>query len=231
MKSLGKLLFSVIGVGSLVVLSACGGQPGANTANQAPAGDSTATTESPVAEAPATTTSPSAEVSPTASPGAEANGAATEDKNLGELAQTAASNGSFTTLTKAVQAAGLTDQLTGDKPYTVFAPTDAAFAALPAGTVDKLLQPENKQTLVKLLSYHVVPGKISSTELKSGDVKTVEGTPVTVKVDSASSEITVNNAKVIQPNIPASNGVIHVVDKVILPPDIQASLGGNQTAQ
>ncbi|MBD1944154.1 fasciclin domain-containing protein [Coleofasciculus sp. FACHB-712] len=231
MKSLGKLLFSVIGVGSLVVLSACGGQPGANTANQAPTGDSTATTESPVAEAPATTTSPSAEVSPTASPGAEANGAATEDKNLGELAQTAASNGSFTTLTKAVQAAGLTDQLTGDKPYTVFAPTDAAFAALPAGTVDKLLQPANKQTLVKLLSYHVVPGKISSTELKSGEVKTVEGTPVTVKVDSASSEITINNAKVIQPNIPASNGVIHVVDKVILPPDIQASLGSSQTAQ
>ncbi|MBD2085914.1 MULTISPECIES: fasciclin domain-containing protein [unclassified Coleofasciculus] len=231
MKSLGKLLFSVIGVGSLVVLSACGGQPGANTANQAPASDSTATTESPVAEAPATTTSPSAEVSPTASPGAEANGAATEDKNLGELAQTAASNGSFTTLTKAVQAAGLTDQLTGDKPYTVFAPTDAAFAALPAGTVDKLLQPANKQTLVKLLSYHVVPGKISSTELKSGEVKTVEGTPVTVKVDSASSEITINNAKVIQPNIPASNGVIHVVDKVILPPDIQASLGSSQTAQ
>jgi len=215
---LGNLLFGVLSVGSLVALSACGNP---ETTVTAP------TSESPVAEAPVTTESPIAEA-PTAT---ESPAATTEDKNLGELAQSAASAGSFTTLTKAVQAAGLTENLTGSTPYTVFAPTDAAFAALPAGVLDKLLLPENKPALVELLSYHVVPGKISSSDLKAGEVKTVEGTPVTVAIDSSTNDITVNNAKVIQPNIPASNGIIHVVDKVILPPDVQAGLDAPKTAQ
>ncbi|MFE1745788.1 fasciclin domain-containing protein [Coleofasciculus sp. H7-2] len=101
-------------------------------------------------------------------------------------------------------------------PFTVFAPTDAAFAALPEGTVEKLLQPENKAMLVKILTYHVIPGKVSSSQLKSGEVTTVEGSPVTVKVGT--DGVMVGNAKVLQANIEATNGIIHGIDKVIMPP-------------
>lgn len=136
----------------------------------------------------------------------------------GTIVEVAASNSSFKTLTAAVKAAGLTQQLSGKGPFTVFAPTDAAFAALPEGTVEKLLKPENKAALRKLLTYHVVPGEVDSTELKTGRVKTVEGAPVAVKVNGSS--VMVNDARVTTPDIKAQNGVIHVIDKVILPPDI-----------
>lgn len=199
---LAKVLFSAISVSSLVALSACNNQPVAENPTVPPATETQTTAETPA------TTVPSASPIPAGT---------TANQNLGELAQTAASQGSFTTLTKAVQAAGLTEQLTSKGPYTVFAPTDAAFAALPKGTVDKLLKPENKSKLVKLLGYHVVPGQVTSSQLTSGQVKTVEGTPVTIKVDSASNSVTVNGAKVVQADIPASNGIVHVVDKVILP--------------
>ncbi|MBD2607503.1 fasciclin domain-containing protein [Scytonema hofmannii FACHB-248] len=207
---LAKVFFSAISVASVVALSACNSQPVAENPTVPPATE-TQTTVPPTTETPATTV-PSVSPTPTGT---------TANQNLGELAQTAASQGSFITLTKAVEAAGLTEQLAGKGPYTVFAPTDAAFAALPKGTVDKLLKPENKSKLVKLLAYHVVPGQVTSSQLASGKVKTVEGTPVTIKVDSASNTVTVNGAKVLQADIPASNGIVHVVDKVIVPPNFK----------
>ncbi len=143
-------------------------------------------------------------------------GAATGSENLVALA---AANGSFKTLTAALKAADLTATLEGTGPFTVFAPTDQAFAALPQEALQELLKPENKALLVKILTYHVVPGKVVSTDLKSGAVKSVEGGSINVKVDSATG-VSVNEAKVVQPDIQASNGVIHVIDKVILPPDI-----------
>ena len=165
----------------------------------------TTPTEQPPAASPSTPTTPSTE------------GATTGGEN--NVVALAAANDSFKTLTAALTAAGLTETLSGEGPFTVFAPTDAAFAALPQDALQELLKPENKQILVKILTYHVVPGKVTSTDLKSGEVKTVEGGAVNVKVDPAAG-VTVNDAKVVQPDIQASNGVIHVIDKVILPPDI-----------
>lgn len=131
-----------------------------------------------------------------------------------DVVDTAVSAGQFTILAQALKAANLVDTLKGDGPFTVFAPTDKAFQALPAGTLEELLKPENKEQLVQILTYHVVPGKVLSTDLKSGEVKTVEGSTVTVKVGSS---VMVDNAKVIKADIPAKNGVIHVIDTVILP--------------
>ncbi|WP_017316787.1 fasciclin domain-containing protein [Mastigocladopsis repens] len=202
---LGKALFGVICASSLIALSACGQPSAENTTTQ--------TTETPVADVP-----------PAVPPIAETPTTPTASQNLAQLAQSASAQGSFTTLTRAVQAAGFTERLAEPGPYTVFAPTDAAFAALPKATLNNLLNPENKQQLVKLLSYHVILGQVTSSQLTSGQVKTVEGTPVTIKVDSTTSTVTVKDAKVIQADIPASNGVVHVVDKVILPPNFQASL-------
>lgn len=131
----------------------------------------------------------------------------------------AEANGNFKTLTAALKAAGLESTLQGKGPFTVFAPTDAAFAKLPQDALQELLKPENKQVLVKILTYHVVPGQVLSTDLKSGNVKSVEGGAITVKVDPQQG-VMVNDAKVTQADIKASNGVIHVIDNVILPPDI-----------
>jgi uncharacterized surface protein with fasciclin (FAS1) repeats len=130
------------------------------------------------------------------------------------VVEIAASAGSFNTLTAALKAAGLVEVLEGKRPFTVFAPTDEAFAALPEGTVENLLKPENKDTLVKILTYHVVSGAVMSTDLKAGEVATVEGSPVTIQLGES---VTVNDARVVQADIKASNGVIHVIDKVILP--------------
>lgn len=131
----------------------------------------------------------------------------------------AGSNPSFSVLTQALKAAGLEETLRGQGPFTVFAPSDAAFAKLPQDAVQDLLKPENKEVLVKILTYHVVPGQVLSTDLKSGQVKSVEGGPISVKVDPATG-VQVNDATVVQPDIKASNGVIHVIDNVILPPDL-----------
>jgi uncharacterized surface protein with fasciclin (FAS1) repeats len=140
------------------------------------------------------------------------------------IVETAKSEGSFTTLTKALEAAGLIETLEGKGPFTVFAPTDEAFAALPEETLEKLLMPENKEQLIKVLTYHVVSGTISFkdiTDKQEGQVPTVEGTPLDI-VAASSSDITVNEeVKVIQTDVSASNGVIQVVDKVILPPDLK----------
>ncbi len=133
-----------------------------------------------------------------------------------DIVDIAVANGNFTTLVAAVQAAGLVDTLKGPGPFTVFAPTDAAFAALPAGTVEDLLKPENKDALVAILTYHVVPGAVTSDQLagKRQDVATVNGK--TVHID-ARNGVRVNKARVTTADIIASNGVIHVIDKVLLP--------------
>jgi len=123
--------------------------------------------------------------------------------------------GSFNTLVAAVKAAGLVETLQGAGPFTVFAPTDEAFAKLPPGTVEDLLKPENKAKLVAILTYHVVPGKVMAADVKTMKAKTVNGQSLDVKV--AEGNVTVDNAKVIKTDVPASNGVIHVIDTVVLP--------------
>ena len=132
------------------------------------------------------------------------------------LVDVASANDSFKTLTAALKAAGLVDTLKGRGPFTVFAPTDAAFAKLPKGTVETLLKPENKAQLVKILTYHVVSGEVLSTTLKSGKVKTIEGDTVNVLVQK--SGVTINKSKVTAVDIKASNGVIHAIDTVLMPP-------------
>ena len=138
-----------------------------------------------------------------------------------DIVDIAASNGNFNTLVAAVQAAGLEDTLRGPGPFTVFAPTDAAFAALPAGTVESLLLPENKDTLVSILTYHVLPGAVQAGDVLGSvvDVATVNGQ--TVRVDGTGGKlgpaVKVNDANVTAADILASNGVIHVIDKVLLP--------------
>jgi uncharacterized surface protein with fasciclin (FAS1) repeats len=132
-----------------------------------------------------------------------------------DIVAIASGDAQFKTLTKALGSAGLVTTLQGKGPFTVFAPTDAAFAALPKGTVENLLKPENKAQLTKILTYHVVPGAVLSTSLKSGNVKSVEGTSLNVAVSP--SKVTVGGANVVKADIKASNGVIHVIDKVLMP--------------
>ncbi|TAF10638.1 MAG: fasciclin domain-containing protein [Nostocales cyanobacterium] len=141
---------------------------------------------------------------------------ATESKNVIQVAESA---GTFKTLLAALKAAKLTGVLEGAGLFTIFAPTDAAFAKLPPDALRDLLKPENKEVLVKLLTYHVVPGKVLSSDLKSGEVKSLQGDPINVKVDKATG-VFVNDAQVTKADIPASNGVIHVIDNIILPPSL-----------
>jgi uncharacterized surface protein with fasciclin (FAS1) repeats len=133
-----------------------------------------------------------------------------------DIVDTAVKAGTFKTLVVAAKAAGLVDTLKGPGPFTVFAPTDAAFAKLPKGTVASLLKPENKAKLVAILTYHVVPGKVMAGQVagKKLSVKTVQGGKIAV---DGTNGVKVNGAKVVAADIEASNGVIHVIDKVILP--------------
>ena len=134
-----------------------------------------------------------------------------------DIVDTAVGAGSFKTLVAAVQAAGLVETLKGKGPFTVFAPTDEAFAKLPAGTVESLLKPENKEKLVAVLTYHVVPGKVMAADVvKLTEAPTVQGSKAKVKV--ADGMVMIDNAKVVKTDIETSNGVIHVIDAVILPP-------------
>jgi len=132
-----------------------------------------------------------------------------------DIVSVASSAGSFKTLVAAVKAAGLVETLQGPGPFTVFAPTDEAFAKLPKGTVEDLLKPENKDKLVAILTYHVVSGKVMAADVKTMKAKTVNGKSISLKV--AAGGVTVDNATVIKTDVPASNGVIHVIDSVILP--------------
>jgi uncharacterized surface protein with fasciclin (FAS1) repeats len=133
-----------------------------------------------------------------------------------DIVDTAVAAGSFNTLATALTAAGLIDTLKGEGPFTVFAPTDEAFAKLPAGTVENLLKPENKAQLTGILTYHVVPGKVKAADVvKLTEAKTVQGQ--SVKISVANGQVSVDGAKVTATDIAASNGVIHVIDAVILP--------------
>ncbi len=133
-----------------------------------------------------------------------------------DIVDTAVSAGNFKTLVAAVQAAGLVETLKGAGPFTVFAPTDEAFAKLPAGTVEDLLKPENKEKLVAILTYHVVPGKVMAADVagKQTMAKSVQGSEITV---NGTDGVMVDNAKVTTADIAADNGVIHVIDNVIMP--------------
>jgi uncharacterized surface protein with fasciclin (FAS1) repeats len=135
-----------------------------------------------------------------------------------DIVDTAVAAGSFKTLAKALQAADLVDTLKGTGPYTVFAPTDEAFGKLPAATLNDLLKPENKQKLQRILTYHVVPGRVSSADVvKLRTAKAVSGDTIDIKTNGGT--VMVDNARVVKTDVQASNGVIHVIDSVILPDD------------
>ena len=155
----------------------------------------------------------SAEASPTAA--AEA----------GTIVEVASGNPDFSTLVAAVSAADLAETLGAEGPYTVFAPTNEAFEALPAGLLDELLKPKNKEVLTQILTYHVVAGEVMSSDIEPGDVPTVEGEDLTIAVTDGT--VTVNGATVEAADVEASNGVIHVIDEVLVPPNVDvASLTG-----
>lgn len=133
----------------------------------------------------------------------------------GDIVAVASGAGGFNTLVAAVKAAGLVETLQGTGPFTVFAPTDEAFAKLPKGTVEDLLKPENKEKLVAILTYHVVPGKVTAADVKNMKAKTVNGKELNLRV--ADGKVSVDNAHVVKADVMAKNGVIHVIDTVVLP--------------
>ncbi len=187
-------------IAGLLALTACGSD----------GDDAAETTEAPVeteAEAPV-----------------ETDAAAEEIESFGTVVDVAVLNGSFDTLVAAVTAADLGETLSGEGPFTVFAPTDDAFAALPEGLVEALLLPENKDVLTQILTYHVVSGAVMAADITDGDVATVEGQTVTL---STVDGVTVNGASVLIADVPADNGVIHAIDAVLVPPgvDVAALLG------
>jgi uncharacterized surface protein with fasciclin (FAS1) repeats len=133
-----------------------------------------------------------------------------------DIVETAVAAGQFMTLAKALDAAGLIETLKGKGPFTVFAPTDDAFAKLPPGTVEELLKPENKEKLIAILTYHVVPGELKAANVvKQKELKTVQGEPLTITAQGGT--VKVDNAEVVKTDIACSNGVIHVIDSVVIP--------------
>lgn len=195
-----QILVGVLTLGSILAVSAC--TPEADTTVDEPAVDESVTEDETIA-ADDTAAEPMA----------------------GEMEETvvavAGEAESFTTLYQAIEAAGLAETLSEGGPYTVFGPTDEAFNQLPEGTLDQLLLPENQETLTAILTYHVVPQSITSAEIATGDVETLQGNPLNVEVDE---QVMVNGAMVVEPDIQASNGVIHAIDQVLLPPDVQEQL-------
>lgn len=147
----------------------------------------------------------------------EARAAKHDHVQRADIVDTAVGAGQFQTLAAALQAAGLVDTLKGEGPFTVFAPTDDAFRALPQGTVERLLRPENRSELARILTYHVVPGRVTESQLAGQQVRpnTVAGARLDI---DARQGVSVNNARVVQADVAASNGVIHVIDRVLLPP-------------
>jgi uncharacterized surface protein with fasciclin (FAS1) repeats len=188
-------------------------------ASLAACGDDSKTASSATTAAAMTDTTAAAMADTTAAAMTDTTAAAMADTTAAaapkDIVDTAVAAGSFTTLAKLLTAAGLVDTLKGAGPFTVFAPTDAAFAAVPAATLDALGKDIPK--LKKVLTYHVVSGKVMAADVKAGAVKTVEGDTITL---GTTGGVTVNDAKVTQADIVASNGVIHVIDKVLLPPGI-----------
>lgn len=138
--------------------------------------------------------------------------------DVGTIVDVASGNDDFSTLVAAVDAAGLVETLSGEGPFTVFAPTNDAFAALPEGVLDALLLPENEEVLTSILTYHVLEGEVTSDMVTDGDVATVEGQSITLSTEGG---VTINDtATVVIPDVPASNGVIHAIDAVLIPPDV-----------
>jgi len=194
MRKSSTRLAAVAAITGLVVLSACGSD--SNDADEA-----AATTEA----APAATEAPADDMA----------------DEPGTIVDVAVANGSFGTLVAAVTAADLVDTLSSEGPFTVFAPTDDAFAALPAGLVDCLLLEENVDALTAILTYHVVAGEVMSTDLTDGPVATVQGEEITVDLTDG---VTLNDSvSVVIADVPASNGVIHAIDGVIVPPSIDVA--------
>lgn len=143
-----------------------------------------------------------------------------EETMVGDIVAVASETEGFSTLVAALTAASLVETLQGEGPFTVFAPTDDAFAALPAGLLEKLLLPENVAVLTAILTYHVVSGKVMSTDVMAGDVLSVEGSPITL---GTTDGVQVNDATVVSADIETSNGVIHVIDKVLVPSTVDLS--------
>lgn len=142
--------------------------------------------------------------------------------NHHNIVEVAIDTENLSTLVAAVQAAGLVETLSGEGPFTVFAPTNAAFEALPEGTLESLLKPENRDQLVQILTYHVVAGEVMSTDLSDGMMaETVEGSQITISI--ADGAVSINNASVVAADVDASNGVVHVIDSVIMPPQKSSS--------
>ena len=208
LKSLNKLSGLAAALIVLPVAVACGNQA-ADTTSEAPA-DTEVPTE---AEAPADTGVPADTEVPAA-----AEPMPTEGETVVDVAM---ASGSFETLVAAVQAAGLAETLSAEGPYTVFAPTDDAFAALPEGTLEALLLPENQEVLAQILAYHVVPGEVPSSDVATGAVASVAGEDLNIVADA--DGVTVNEATVVQPDVMASNGIIHVIDSVLIPPSLDPS--------
>jgi len=221
MTLLGKRFFLLlVALGGATVLAACS-QPSATDTTGESGEEIVETTESITAEPVADETMAPAETE-TADMEADAAGeevATTMESDAADnIVAIASSQDQFSTLVAALDAAELAEVLSGEGPYTVFAPTDEAFAALPEGTVEELLKPENKDQLVALLTYHVVPAKVTASEITDGSVETVAGDPVTLSV--ADGMVMVNDATVVEADIMGSNGVIHVIDKVIMPSEM-----------
>jgi uncharacterized surface protein with fasciclin (FAS1) repeats len=215
--SFRKVTIGLLSSVALATLAACS-TPSETTSETAP--DSTVA-ESPAADSSAAE-SPTTDSPATGSTSDSTTGSTTETAS-GTVVDVAASESDFSTLASALSAAGLTETLSQAGPYTVFAPTNEAFNALPPETLQALLRPENKEALTRILTYHVVPQSVTSTQIASGEVPTVEGKPLTAQVDSASSSVKVNDATVTKADISASNGVIHAIDQVLLPPDFDPS--------
>jgi len=138
----------------------------------------------------------------------------------GTIVEVASSNPDFETLVSAVTAAGLAETLSGEGPFTVFAPTDEAFEALPEGVLDALLLPENKDALTSILTYHVLPGEVMAADVTAGDAATVEGSTIAITTEGG---VKVNDANVTATDVDASNGVIHVIDAVLVPPSVDVA--------
>ena len=187
-------LMAVGAVAGLIALSACG-----DDGNDA---DETEATEATEAAAAAETS---------------VADEAMDEEAAGTIVDVAVEAGSFETLVAAVEAAGLAETLSGEGPFTVFAPTDEAFAALPEGLVDALLLPENQEALTEILTYHVLDGEVLAADVTAGDVPTLQGEEITISTDDG---VMVNEATVTATDVMASNGVIHVIDAVLVPPSI-----------
>jgi uncharacterized surface protein with fasciclin (FAS1) repeats len=209
-----KLFPHFVGLVGLMNILAC--YPNTNTA-QAPTTETTRPNDntSPVAQNETPFSTPSS--TPFSTPPTN-----TQSQTASQLLQLASNSGSYKTLAKVVNAGGLNNNLQSlGGTYTIFAPTDEAFAALPQATLTALLKPENRGILNQILAYHVLPGEYSSIQLKSGNVKTLNGN---VLVQVSSGEVNVNKAKVVEPDIIASNAVIHGINQVLIPANVQQKL-------